>query len=81
MSQNRSHSKQFPVSGKKTPVNSGIFSNSGNKQKADSLPKPSYGKKADKECVRQAVDSNNIKVGMTHTKAAKTASAVAKYAK
>lgn len=62
-------------------TNSGILSNSGVGQKLDPLPNPSYGKKADTSIVRKAVDSHDIKVGMTHTKAAKSAAAIAKYAK
>lgn len=65
---------------KHTPVNSGIFSNSSSSQKNDPQPKPCYGKKANDGIRAKAVDTLNIKVGMTHTKAAKSASAVQKYA-
>lgn len=36
------------------PQNSGIFSKSGAGQKADSQPKPSYGKKPDKSLLKYA---------------------------
>lgn len=81
----RSKSKQFTAlarsGSKKSAVNSGILSNSGVRQKMDSLPKPSYGKKADPSVVKAATTVHGIKVGMKHTKAPKSAAAIAKYAK
>lgn len=65
---------------KHTPVNSGIFSDSSSRQKSDPQPKPCYGKKANDSIRAKAVNNLNIKVGMTHTKGTKSASAVQKYA-
>jgi len=78
----RSKSKTFSnlLHGKKPSQNSGIFSNSGAGQKTDPLPKPSYGKKTDPSAVSAAIKTSQ-KVGMNHTTPAKSASAVAKYAK